>query len=145
MDQDLFLQIPLDSKQIIELFTQATNWQERYRQLMLLGKQLPRLPQEQRTPQAQVQGCESDAWLYHCQYNRQHYYLGDSDARIVKGLIVLLLAAFNGKNTDEINAFDHDDYFEHLGLSGQLSPSRTNGLHALIKVIKYYANAQIKS
>lgn len=144
MDPALFLQLSLDSKQLADLFTQATNWQERYRQLMLLGKQLPRLPTEQRTPQVQVQGCESDAWLYHCQINGQHYYLGDSDARIVKGLIVLLLAAFNGKNTDDINAFDHEAYFEQLGLSGQLSPSRTNGLHALIKAIKYYANAGIK-
>ncbi|CAM3211356.1 Fe-S metabolism associated domain protein [Shewanella violacea] len=64
------------------------------------------------------------------------YYLADSDARIVKGLVALLLTACNGKSADEIVAFDIDAYFDRLGLTGQLSPSRTNGLFSLAKAIK---------
>lgn len=116
-------------------FQQAANWQERYRQIMLLGKDLPSLATAFRLDEAKVNGCESDAWLYHTMQNGKHYYLADSDARIVKGLIGLLLAACHGKTTEEINQFDAEHYFKQLGLAGQLSPSRTNGLHALAKAI----------
>ncbi|WP_299491243.1 SufE family protein [uncultured Shewanella sp.] len=137
---DLFTPLSFNTEQVLSRFTQARNWQERYRQLMLLGKQLPKLASEYHIPNAQVQGCESNAWLYHYEKKGTHFYTGDSDARIVRGLIVLLLIAYNDKTTTEINAFDHTHYFEELGLSGQLSPSRSNGLHALINAIKDFAN-----
>lgn len=140
MNSDLFLPLTLNAEQVLASFTEAKNWQDRFRQLMLLSKQLPKLAEEYQTPDAKVQGCESDAWLYHYEKKGLHFYCGDSDARIVKGLIVLLLIVYNGKKTEEINAFDHHQYFEKLGLSGQLSPSRSNGLHALINAIKTHAN-----
>ncbi|MCE9685657.1 SufE family protein [Shewanella sp. AS16] len=128
---------PLASKaEILALFAQAPNWQEKYRQLMLLGKRFPALANEFRVEAAQVRGCESNAWLYHRQLAGKHYFLADSDARIVKGLIGLLLAANQGLSAAEIAAFDADAYFNTLGLSGQLSPSRTNGLYALAGAIK---------
>lgn len=120
----------------LALFQQANNWQERYRHIMLLGKSLTKLADEYRVESAQVRGCESDAWLYHSEIDGKHYFLADSDARIVKGLVTLLLIACNGKTSAEINAFDADDYFTQLGLQGQLSPSRTNGLLALAQAIK---------
>ncbi|WP_298773288.1 SufE family protein [uncultured Shewanella sp.] len=140
MNSDIFFPLTLNAEQILARFNDAKNWQERFRQLMLLAKQLPKLAEEYQTPNAKIQGCESDAWLYHYEEKGRHFYMGDSDARIVRGLIVLLLIAYNGKNTKEINDFDHHQYFEQLGLSGQLSPSRSNGLHALINAIKHYAN-----
>lgn len=124
-----------DAATLLARFEQAPNWQERYRQIMLLGKVLPSLTNELRLESAQVKGCESDAWLYHIEQDGKHYFLADSDARIVKGLIGLLLSACHGKQSDEILAFDPSAYFKQLGLEGQLSPSRTNGLHALAKAM----------
>jgi len=135
----LFLPLSDDVINGAKLIEQATNWQEKYRQIMLLGKKLPNLADEFRHQDAQVKGCESQAWLYHQQIDGQHFYLADSDARIVKGLIGLLLAATQGRTRSEIAQFDVVAYFENLGLNGQLSPSRTNGLHALSQAIKSYA------
>ena len=138
-DPTLFLSLTDDVFDSAKLIEQATNWQEKYRQIMLLGKKLPNLADEFRHQDAQVKGCESQAWLYHQQIDGQHFYLADSDARIVKGLIGLLLAATQGRARSEIAQFDVVAYFENLGLNGQLSPSRTNGLHALSLAIKSYA------
>jgi cysteine desulfuration protein SufE len=124
-----------DAETLLTRFSQASNWQERYRQIMLLGKDLPSLSQTLRVDAAQVKGCESDAWLYHLEREGKHYYLADSDARIVKGLIGLLLGACHGKSREEIQTFDPSAYFKLLGLEGQLSPSRTNGLNALAKAM----------
>ena len=133
---EAFLALKLDSSEILPLFENANNWQERYRQIMLLGKTLPKLGEEFRIEQAQVRGCESNAWLYHSEIEGKHYYLADSDARIVKGLVALLLAACQGQSSEDIANFDIEGYFDQLGLTGQLSPSRTNGLFALAKAIK---------
>ncbi|WP_394148504.1 SufE family protein [Shewanella atlantica] len=134
--KEQFLALKLDINKILPLFKDAGNWQERYRQIMLQGKSLPTLDDNYRVEPAQVRGCESNAWLYHSQIDGKHYFLADSDARVVKGLIALLLAACNGKSDDEIRSFDIEGYFDELGLTGQLSPSRTNGLFALAKAIK---------
>ncbi|MCL1141159.1 SufE family protein [Shewanella gaetbuli] len=118
-----------------KLIANATNWQEKYRQIMLLGKKLPSLAAEFRQESAQVKGCESQAWLYHRTINGKEYFVADSDARIVKGLIGLLLVATQGQSAEVIRQFDVTEYFNQLGLSGQLSPSRTNGLHALVQAM----------
>ncbi|GIU21739.1 SufE family protein [Shewanella schlegeliana] len=138
-EQFLALTLENDTAATVELFEQAGNWQERYRQIMLLGKSLPKLDDNLRVESAQVRGCESNAWLYHSEIDGKHYFIADSDARIVKGLIALLLIACNGKTSNEIGAFSPDCYFTQLGLQGQLSPSRTNGLLALAKAIKVAA------
>ncbi|ABZ75393.1 Fe-S metabolism associated SufE [Shewanella halifaxensis HAW-EB4] len=138
-EQFLALTLESDTAATVELFEQAGNWQERYRQIMLLGKSLPKLDDNLRVESAQVRGCESNAWLYHSEIDGKHYFIADSDARIVKGLIALLLIACNGKTSSEITAFSPDSYFTQLGLQGQLSPSRTNGLLALAKAIKLAA------
>ena len=134
-----FLALELNSADILPLFENANNWQERYRQIMLLGKTLPKLDEAYRVESAQVRGCESNAWLYHSAIEGKHYFVADSDARIVKGLIGLLLTACHGKTSAEIAGFDIEGYFDMLGLTGQLSPSRTNGLFALAKAIKAFS------
>jgi len=131
-----FLDQNLDEAQILTLFNQAPNWQERYRQIMLQGKQLNKLADKYKVGSAQIRGCESNAWLYHRMIDEKHYFLADSDARIVKGLIALLLSACNGKTCDELDNFDVVEYFDKLGLTGQLSPSRTNGLYAMAQSIE---------
>ncbi|QYJ98367.1 SufE family protein [Shewanella alkalitolerans] len=137
---EAFTGLILDPQEILPGFTQAANWQERYRALMLLGKRLPPLHEDLRQESAQVRGCESNAWLYHREIDGRHYYLADSDARIVKGLIALLLTAVQGQDKKTIAALDLHEYFDRLGLSGQLSPSRTNGVLALAEAIKAAAN-----
>ena len=128
----------------LNLIKAATNWQEKYRQLMLMGKHLPRLADNLRLTQAEVKGCESQAWLYHCNIDGKHHYLADSDARIVKGLIAILIVSLHGKSQKEIVDFDAQDYFAILGFDGQLSPSRTNGLRALVSKMKNLINTEIK-
>ncbi|WP_144210889.1 SufE family protein [Shewanella donghaensis] len=132
---------PLDSKvaQAVDAIQTAKNWQDKYRQIMLVGKALPKLYDVFKQEHAQVKGCESQAWLYHKVIDGQHYFCADSDSRIVKGLIAILLHATHSKTTAEIKSFDLNMFFEQLGLSGQLSPSRTNGLTALANAIKQFA------
>ncbi|MGI2113697.1 SufE family protein [Shewanella frigidimarina] len=134
----LFSPLSDELVEAVNLIEQANNWQDKYRQIMLLGKLLPPLAPEFKQADAQVKGCESQAWLCHYTLNGRHFYLADSDARIVKGLIGLLLVACQGKTTEQIQQFDVKQYFDRLGLSGQLSPSRTNGLTALAQAIVAY-------
>lgn len=105
---------------------------------MLLGKQLPALPEPLKTEQARVKGCESTVWL-HIDLDEQQQHLllvGDSDTRIVKGLLSIVLALYNGKTPMqalEINAYKE---FEKLGLIKHLSPSRGNGIKAIVDTIQ---------
>ncbi|ABM00981.1 SufE family protein [Shewanella amazonensis] len=122
--------------QLVNQVQQAPNWQEKYRALMLGGKALAPLSPEWQTEDARVRGCESAAWLYHHGEQGKHYFIAGSEARIVTGLIALLLGACSGKTSDELAAFDAAAYFSALGLEGQLSPSRTNGVYALANRIK---------
>ncbi|MCT8985428.1 SufE family protein [Shewanella phaeophyticola] len=142
-ESQLFTVLPAELTSAVTQIEQAKSWQDKYRHIMLLGKQLPALTDEFKQDNAQVKGCESQAWLYHHQKNDQHFYLADSDARIVKGLIAILLVATQGKTTEQISQFEVTDYFDRLGLSGQLSPSRTNGLNALAEAIKRYAKESV--
>ncbi|MBM7072323.1 SufE family protein [Shewanella sp. 202IG2-18] len=128
--QDYQYQVPqLD--EIKQVFSAAKNWQEKYRQLMILGKKTPRLGQEYKITTALIDGCESDAWLYHQVIDGKHYFIADSDARIVKGLIVILLSVFHQQQQKPDESIQ--ELFTELGLYTQLSPSRTNGLTALSK------------
>jgi cysteine desulfurase / selenocysteine lyase len=126
----------LTSAQIIELFSANKSWDARHREIMLLGKKLQRLSTEQRNEQTLIEGCESLAWLTY-QQNRQGDFIftADSDAKIIRGLLVIVLAAFNGKNSEQIIAFKIDDYFAQLGLLQHLSPSRGNGIKAIVEKI----------
>ncbi|MGF1908828.1 cysteine desulfurase sulfur acceptor subunit CsdE [Vibrio kasasachensis] len=122
--------------QIVEIMQTMRGWEDRYRQVIQWGKKLPVMPDELKSEQVIVSGCESQVWLVSEQVDGQWYFCADSDARIVRGLIALVLAAYNGKKQDEIQAFDIDNYFEQLGLIAHLSPSRGNGLKAIVQQIK---------
>ncbi len=132
-DSAFFYDIPTLSE-LKTIFSHAGNWQEKYRQLMLLGKSAPKLADEFKTDIAKIDGCESDAWLYHTQIRGKHYFIADSDARIVKGLIVILLSVYHEK-TDKPGT-DIESVFTEFGLYTQLSPSRTNGLLAMARAMR---------
>jgi len=121
-------------------FINIKGWDSRHREIMLLGKELPRLDKVFRNEQSLIQGCESLAWLI-VEKNEQDvfYFQSDSDAKIIRGLLVLILAAFNNKTAQQIKGFDIESYFNSLGLIQHLSPSRGNGVLAIVDKIKKLA------
>lgn len=126
----------LKSNDIIDLFLTVKAWDAKHREIMLLGKKLSKLPLEQRNEQTLINGCESKAWLtYHKDAQGCYYFNADSDAKIIRGLLVIILAAFNGKNAVDIITFDIENYFSKLGLLQHLSPSRGNGVKAIVEKI----------
>lgn len=126
-------------RNIIDTMSQFTSWEDRYRQVVMWGKQLPVMSDVLKTDQVTVSGCESQVWLLAQQVHDNWYFHADSDARIVRGLIAIVLAAFDGLTAKEIALFDVDGYFAQLGLIEHLSPSRGNGLKAIVEQIKAVA------
>lgn len=125
---------------IRQQFAATHGWENQYRLIIQLGKLLPALPAEWQTEEHRLKGCESQAWLKgeKSEDGRWHFAC-DSDARIVRGLIVIVLAALNHQTADAIQAFDMDAYFSELGLEKHLSPSRGNGLRAIVLAIREQA------
>ncbi len=121
---------------IIQTMQACKGWEERYRQVVLWGKQLPALTAEQRAEGSLVKGCESKVWLLSEKQGECWFFNADSDSRIVRGLIAIVLAAFNGQTAETIRAFDTEDYFSQLNLLSHLSPSRGNGLRDIVNSIQ---------
>ncbi len=117
-------------------------WEERYRQLILLGKGLPAIPEEWRGEEQELPGCESQVWLL-AEQDQQGlwHFAADSEARIVRGLLAVVLAALNHKSAEQILAVDMESYFEALQLAKHLSPSRGNGLRAMVDAIRARVSA----
>ena len=112
------------------------NWEERYKYIIDLGKELPEMDASLRTDEYLVRGCQSQVWLVDEWRAGKLFFQADSDAFIVKGLLGVVLAAFNGKTPGEILAFDIDAYFTQLDLLQHLSSTRGNGLKAMVKRIQ---------
>jgi cysteine desulfuration protein SufE len=135
--------------QLLKEFQELEDWEERYDYLIDLGKQLPGLPSGLKTPEQIVKGCMSTVWLATSVVsdgNEKRVLIeADSDALIVKGLIVVLLAVFNQRTPEEILKLDENQYFAQLGLNQHLSPQRRNGLFAMVKRVKQLALEQAAS
>lgn len=129
---------------IVENLSFFDSWEERYRYLIDLGKQLPALPPSARTEGALVRGCQSQVWLLDEEQDGKLYFLADSDAFIVKGLLAVVLAAYNAQPPAAAIAFDIDDYFAKLELMRHLSPTRGNGLRAMVQRIQQIASASVQ-
>lgn len=112
------------------------NWEERYKYIIDLGKELPEMDASLRTDEYLVRGCQSQVWLVDEWRAGKLFFQADSDAFIVKGLLGVVLAAFNGKTPGEILAFDINTYFTELDLLQHLSSTRGNGLKAMVKRIQ---------
>lgn len=112
--------------------SQQRDWQQKYRLLMQLGKALPPLPDALKRDELLVAGCESAAWLCHQQQDGRHFWGFDSEARIIKGVITTLLSQVNGLQTDELKEIDIHALYQQLGLAQGLSPSRSNGVAAVL-------------
>ena len=121
---------------VISQINPKSSWEDKFRNIMLLGKKLPIIADELKTEDSLVQGCESKVWLHHTWQNDQLLLVAWSDAKIVKGLLAIVLTLFNKKSRDEIKQINVELYFEQLSLLTHLSPSRSNGIHAIIEKIK---------
>ncbi|MDA0145362.1 cysteine desulfurase sulfur acceptor subunit CsdE [Vibrio sp. RW] len=126
----------ITSDDIVAKMQTFNGWEDRYRQVIQWGKKLPVMPDELKSEQVLVSGCESQVWLVSQSIDDVWYFCADSDARIVRALIALVMAAFDGKTSQQIQVFDIDGYFEKIGLITHLSPSRGNGLKAIVAQIQ---------
>ncbi len=129
------------SQKISEQFAGLQNWEDRYKKIIDMGKQLPEMPEELKTEDHKVRGCQSQVWL-HARLNDQGQivFQGDSDALLVRGLVAMLLQIYSGATPQEIIT-TQPDFLKEIGFEGNLSPSRANGLFSMIKQIRYYATA----
>ena len=125
---------------IIDEFADMDDWMDRYQLLIDMGNELEALDEKYKTNQNLIDGCQSRVWVQ-CDYrDGRLYFQADSDALIVKGIIALLIQVLSGHTPAEI--LDTDLYFiDRIGLRDHLSPTRSNGLLAMIKQIKAYALA----
>ena len=117
----------------------AQNWQSQYRLITQWGKLISVKP-ELRTADYLLRGCETSVWLAHAQSNGAHRFAFDSDSRVINGLAALLLAQVDNKTSQQINALDFPQFLLDVGLEKHLTPSRNNGLRAIIARIKGYAH-----
>lgn len=126
--------------EVIEEFADFDDWMDKYQMLIDLGNDLGTLDEKYKTEQNLIDGCQSRVWLQ-CDYvDGKLVFSAESDAMIVKGIIALLIRVISGHTPEEIR--DADLYFiEKIGLKDHLSPTRSNGLLAMVKQIKAYAVA----
>lgn len=127
--------------EIIDEFVDIDDWMDRYAYIIDLGNALPAIDEKFKTPQYLIEGCQSRVWLNaELDNDGKITYTADSDAIIVKGIISLLITVLSGHTPQEI--LDSDLYFiDKIGLSEHLSPTRSNGLVAMVKQMKVYAFA----
>ena len=127
-------------QQIIEEFELFEDWMDKYNYIIELGKELPLIDAQYKTPEHLIAGCQSQVWL-HAEYkDGKVLFTADSDAIITKGIINLLIKVLSGRTPQEI--IDAKlDYIDAIGLKEHLSPTRSNGLLSMIKQIKMYAIA----
>lgn len=128
---------------LIEDFSFLDDWEERYRYVIELGKDLDPLSAEEHSAANKVQGCVSQVWLVSEANGAHLVFRGDSDAFIVRGLIAILLRIYSGRTATEILAIDAREIFERLGLNEHLSPQRSNGLYSMVERVKAHANTQL--
>ncbi len=133
---------------ILDNFSFLEDWEDRYRYVVELGKELEPLPDDARSEANKVQGCVSQVWLS-CEVGEGAdpvmTFRGDSDAHIVRGLVAILISLCSGKTARAIADCDIEGTFRQLGLEDNLTPQRANGLRAMIQRVKAEANAALTS
>lgn len=130
------MNLPPAATEALDAFTGAGSWEQRARLLMQWGERLEPLTDGERSDANRVHGCESQVWLVNEIKDGQRHFRAASDARLIRGLLAVLLARVQDLTTEELAALDLADWFTQLGLARQLSPSRSNGLNAVLEQIR---------
>lgn len=126
--------------EIVEEYSDIEDWMDRYACIIDLGNTLPPIDEQYKTPSHLIEGCQSRVWLNAEMDGDNIVYTADSDAIIVKGIISMLIKVLSGHTPDEV--INSELYFiDKIGLSEHLSPTRSNGLVAMVKQMKMYALA----
>jgi cysteine desulfuration protein SufE len=125
-------------QEIIEEFGLFDDWMDRYQYLIDLGRRLPEFPDELRTDEHRIRGCQSQVWFVPEKRDGRLYFQAISDAAIVSGLIALLLRLYSGREPRDI-LDTPPDFVEALELQSHLSPTRSNGLSSMLKAIHGFA------
>ncbi|MBF9232034.1 SufE family protein [Microvirga alba] len=133
--------------EIVSNFELLDDWEERYRYLIELGRQMEPLPEEEHRDANKVRGCASQVWLVttldDSKGEPRLHLVGDSDAHIVRGLTALLIALYNGKTASEALSTDALALFKGLGLVEHLTPQRSNGVRSMVERIRHDAHAAL--
>jgi len=124
--------------ELIDEFQLFDNWLDKYQYLIDLGRKLPEFPDAYRTEEYLLAGCQSQVWLHAAQENEQLHFQAISDSAIVSGLIAVLMRVYNDRRPTDILATP-PDFIAAIGLDEHLSPTRSNGLQAMIDAIKGHA------
>ncbi|MNR19106.1 Cysteine desulfuration protein SufE [compost metagenome] len=127
------------AREALDAFAAAGGWEQRARLLMQWGERLEALAEAERSDANRVHGCESQVWLVGERQGDHWHFRAASDARLIRGLLAVLLARVDGLDGEELAAIDLADWFNQLGLGRQLSPSRSNGLNAVLKKMREMA------
>ncbi|WP_414471707.1 SufE family protein [Microvirga sp. M2] len=126
--------------EIVSNFELLDDWEERYRYVIELGRMMDPLPEEAHTDANKVKGCASQVWidmrLDRAQGKPTLHLLGDSDAHIVRGLVALMIALYDGKTPEEALSTDALALFKELGLAEHLTPQRSNGVRSMVERIR---------
>ena len=126
----------ITSEDVIDTLSFFDDWEERYKYIIDLGKQLPAMDDAKKNEDYLLRGCQSQVWIDHQSEDGKLIFEADSDAHIVRGLLGMVLAAYNYKSAEDILSFDIDEYFQQVDLVKHLSPTRGNGLRAMVQKIK---------
>ena len=129
----------ITTEDIVDTLGFFDGWEERYKYIIDLGKQLPVMDDGLKTSERLISGCQSQVWIEPYQVDGKLYFDVASDAFIVSGLLALVMAAYNGKSPAEVLAFDMEAFFTDVDLIKHLSPSRGNGLRSMVARIQAVA------
>ncbi len=127
------MSLPVEAAEALQTFQNAAGWEQRARLLMQFGDRLPALDDTEKCEANRVHGCESQVWLVGELRDGDWQFRASSDARMIRGLVALLLLRVNGLSAAKLQQVDLPEWFNQLGLSRQLSPSRSNGLNAVLQ------------
>lgn len=126
------MSLSTQAQQVLDAFSACPGWEQRARLLMQWGERLEPMSADERQESNRVLGCESLVWLVAEQRDGAWHFRAASDARLLRGLLAVLLVRVEGLSAEELASLDLADWFSQLGLQRQLSPSRSNGLNAVL-------------
>lgn len=133
------MKLPSAAQQLLEAFNATQSWEQKMRLLMQIGSTLGAFEETDKIEANLIQGCESQVWFIAKQADQLWHFNAYSEARLIRGLLAVLLARVNGLTTSETQAIDLEDWFQQLGLANQLSSSRRDGLKAIFQKVKSFS------